>query len=138
MTTKRDLTLTFELSHPPAKVWRALTEPELLARWLMQTNLQTTIGHAFEFRRDPVGDWDGVVNCEVVEVEAPRTLSYTWRALGVDTVVRWTLEPTATGTLLKLEQTGFDADQRQAFAGARGGWNDMAGQALPGVLAELD
>ena len=137
MSEKRDLTLTFELQHPPHKVWRALTEPELLMRWLMKTDLLPEVGHQFAFRREPMEHWDGVVNCEVLAVEAPRTISYSWRALGVDTVVKWTLEETDYGTLLTLEQSGFDADNRQAYGGARGGWNHMAGDLLPQVLAEL-
>jgi len=133
----RDLVLTFELEHPPEKVWRALTEPALLARWLMKTDLVPTVGHRFQFRRDPLPHWDGLVDCQVLESEQPRLLSYTWRALGVDTVVRFTLEQTSTGTRLKLEQTGFREDQKQASGGARAGWTYMAGEALPAVLADL-
>lgn len=137
MTEDRDLVLTFELSHAPEKVWRALTEPALLARWLMKTDLQPTVGHAFRFQMDPTEYWDGTVSCEIIEAEKPRLLSYAWRALGIDTVVRWTLEATPTGTLLTLEQTGFKPSEGQAFAGARMAWKQMAGEALPAVLAEL-
>ena len=137
MTEKRDLVLTFELSHAPKKVWRALTEPDLLAKWLMKTDLHPTVGHGFQFRMEPTQYWDGIVDCEILEVEEPRFISYTWRALGVDTVVSFTLEATSTGTLMKLEQKGFDSEQKQAFGGARAGWNQMAGEALPKVLAEL-
>jgi uncharacterized protein YndB with AHSA1/START domain len=137
MNEKRDLALTFELPYPPEKVWRALTEPDLLARWLMKTDLHPTVGQSFQFRREPTPGWNGIVDCEILEVQEPRFLSYTWRALGVDTVVSWTLEATSTGTLLMLEQTGFTRDQKQAFAGARVGWTHMAGEALPAVLAEL-
>lgn len=134
----RDLELTFDLAHPPEKVWRALTEPELLARWLMKTDLAPTVGEAFQFRMGPTEGWDGVIDCEMREVDPPRALSYTWRSLGVDTVVRWTLERTADGTRLTLVQSGFAPDQKQAYGGAKGGWNHMAGDKLPGVLAELD
>ena len=137
MTDTRDIELIFELPHAPAKVWRALTEPELLARWLMKTDLRPEVGHAFQFRREPLPHWDGVVDCEILEVEAPKTIRYTWRALGVDTVVTWTLQPTATGTRLALRQTGFSATNRQAIGGARAGWNHMVGDALVRVLDEL-
>lgn len=137
MSEKRELVLTFELDHPPEKVWRALTEPQLLARWLMQTDLVPVVGQHFQFKRDPLPHWDGTVNCEILEIEELRTISYTWRALGLDTVVTWTLERTSTGTRLVLVQAGFEADQKQALGGARGGWKSMAGEALPRVLAEI-
>lgn len=137
MNEDSTVVLTFELSHAPGKVWRALTEPDLLARWLMKTDLQPTVGHGFQFRMEPTPHWNGIVDCEILEVEEPRFLSYAWRSLGIDTVVSWTLEATSTGTLLKLEQSGFKASERQAFAGARMGWSHMAGEALPAVLAEL-
>ncbi|GAB4567207.1 MAG: SRPBCC domain-containing protein [Haliangiales bacterium] len=137
MTEDRDLVLTFELSHAPEKVWRALTEPALLARWLMKTNLELTVGNPFQFQMDPTEYWDGTVHCELLEIDKPRLLRYSWRALGVDTVVAWTLDATDRGTLLTLTQTGFKPDQKQAFAGARMGWNGMAGEALPKVLADI-
>ena len=137
MTQGRTLELSFELSHPPQKVWRALTEPELLERWLTKTDLSPEIGRAFRFQMDPSEYWDGIVSCEILESDAPHVLSYTWRALGVDTVVTWTLEATPAGTLLKLEQRGFKPEQTQAFGGARGGWRQMAGEALPALLADI-
>ena len=137
MNEKRDVVLTFELPHPPTKVWRALIEPDLLARWLMKTDLEPTVGHSFQFRMEPTEYWDGVVDCEMLEVEAPRFISYTWRALGVDTVVSFAIEETSNGTLLTLAQKGFDSDQKQAIGGARAGWTRMAGEALVKVLAEL-
>jgi uncharacterized protein YndB with AHSA1/START domain len=131
------LTLQFDLTHPPRRVWRALTEPELLARWLMKTELPLAAGLEFQFKREPTEFWDGIVDCEVLEAQEPQFLSYTWRALGVDTVVSFTLEETKHGTRLILEQRGFRSDQKQAFGGARGGWTQMAGEALPRVLADL-
>ncbi len=137
MNEKSSVVLTFDLAHAPDKVWRALTEPDLLARWLMETDLEPVVGRRFKFRREPIPHWDGVVNCEILAAEKPRFISYTWRALGVDTVVSFTLEATATGTRLKLEQTGFDTTNKAAIGGARAGWKHMAGVALPSVLAEL-
>ncbi len=141
MTDKNEMdrvALTFDLPHAPEKVWRALTDPELLARWLMKTDLIPKVGHRFQFQSEPIPDWNGVVDCEILEVEELRFLSYAWHALGVETVVNWTLEETPTGTLLKLEQTGFKKDQQQSIKGAHWGWTRMAGEALPKVLAEID
>jgi len=137
MNTSQDLVLSFELAHPPAQVWRALTEPALLERWLMKTDFVLETGHVFQFRRPATDKWDGVVDCEVLKIEELRFISYTWRALGVDTVVSFTLAETATGTRLTLEQRGFKSDQKQAFFGARGGWAQMVGQALAGLLNEI-
>lgn len=135
---EKSILLEFDLPHPPAKVWRALTEPELLARWLLKTDFAPVVGRAFQFERDPVPGWDGVIECEVIRSEEQRLLSYSWRALGVDTVVTWHLEPIPAGTRLRLEQTGFDPEHKQAWGGALAGWRQMAGVGLPAVLEALD
>ena len=115
-----------ELPHPPEKVWRALTQTPLLDDWLMKNDFQPVVGHKFTFRTQPMGNWNGVVECEVLAVEPERCLSYTWcsgpAALYVRTVVTWTLSPTASGTMLRMEQSGFGADQVQNYQGAKYGW----------------
>ena len=139
----QSVTLEFDLPHPPAKVWRALTEPALLAKWLMTTDMQPLVGQSFTFKTQlPAGatGWDGIVNCEVKEIEQHKRLCYSWRGGGLDTVVTWTLAVTPNGgTLLRLEQSGFRPDQGEArfFVGAKMGWQHMAGQRLPEVLAQL-
>jgi uncharacterized protein YndB with AHSA1/START domain len=91
MTTMLDtqsVTMEFDLPHPPAKVWRALTEPELLAKWLMPTDMQPIIGKSFTFKVQlPAGatGWDGIVNCEMKEIEQHKRLRYSWRGGGIDT-----------------------------------------------------
>ena len=73
------LSLTFELSHPPEKVWRALTDSELLAEWLLPVcDLTLEPGAAFTFKAQPQPGWDGIVNCRLLEIEAQRKLSWTW------------------------------------------------------------
>lgn len=106
-----------ELPYPPEKVWRALTQPHLLQEWLMKTDFEPTPDHRFTF----AGDW-GSVGCQVVEVDAHRSLSYTWAAFGLDSVVTWTLTPTSGGTHLRMEQSGFRPDQQQFYQGARASW----------------
>lgn len=135
------LTLEFNLSHPPAKVWRALTQPELLAKWLMANDMQAVIGHRFTFKVDmkPTPSWDGVVHCEVQEIELHKRLRYSWRGGPLDTVVTWTLRETSSGgTVLRLEQSGFRPSDGQAvfFDGARQGWQSKA-QRLADTLALL-
>ena len=106
-----------ELPHPPDKVWRALTQPQLLEEWLMKSDFQPVVDHRFRFR----ADW-GAVDCRVLAVEPGKTLSYTWAAYGLETVVTWTLTPASGGTDLRMEQSGFRPDQPQYYEGARGGW----------------
>lgn len=119
----------FDLPHPPAKIWRALTEPELLAEWLLPViDLSLTPGAAFTFRRDPMPGWDGIVNCRVLEVDAPRKLRYAWVVGDMDTVVTFTLTPMGSGTRLGLVQSGFTPEQKQNFGGARYGWRMMGGK----------
>jgi uncharacterized protein YndB with AHSA1/START domain len=130
-TTTETLSLEFDLKHPPEKVWRALTEPALLAEWLLPAiGLKLEPGAAFTFKTDPHPGWDGTVSCRFLEVEPKRRLSYSWVAgeAWIDTVVTFTLTPTATGTRLSVVQSGFKPDQKQASGGARYGWNMMGGK----------
>lgn len=129
------LSFEFDLHHPPEKVWRALTNPDLLAEWLLPVvNLKVEEGVAFTFKAPPQPGWDGVVNCRFREIEAQRKLSWAWVVGDLDTVVTFTLTPTAAGTRLSLAQSGFKPEQKQNFGGARYGWK-MMGERLVGLLA---
>jgi uncharacterized protein YndB with AHSA1/START domain len=133
------ISLEIDLSHQPEKVWRALTDPVLLTEWLLPVaGLELEPGAAFTFRTQPYPGWDGTVSCRVLEIEAHRKLSYAWVVgdMEIDTVVTFTLTPTASGTRLALVQSGFKPDQRQAFGGARYGWNMMGGK-LVGLLERI-
>jgi len=131
------LSFEFDLHHPPEKVWRALTDPELLAQWLLPSiGFALAPGAAFTFQAPPQPGWDGTVSCRFLEIEAQRKLSWSWVVGDIDTVVTFTLEPTATGTRLLLEQSGFKPDQRRNFAGARYGWRMMGGK-LVDLLAAM-
>lgn len=123
------LSFEFDLQHSPEKVWRALTDPELLAEWLLPVvGFKPESGAAFMFKTQAYPGWDGTVNCQVLEIEAQRKISYTWRVPFLDTVVTFTLTPTARGTHLSLVQSGFKAEQKQEFGGARYGWKMMGGK----------
>ncbi|HSU17378.1 SRPBCC domain-containing protein [Longimicrobium sp.] len=131
------ISFEFDLQHAPEKVWRALTEPELLAEWLLPViDLHLEPGAAFTFRTQPYPGWDGTVSCRVLEIEPQRKLSYTWTVPFLDTVVTFTLTPTASGTRLSLVQSGFKPDQKREFGGARYGWNMMGGK-LADLLARI-
>ena len=127
----------FELPHPPAKVWRALTDPELLSQWLLPPLGEGLApGATFAFHAPPQPGWDGVVQCRFVEIEAERKLRYTWVVGDLDTVVTFTLTPTPTGTHLELTQSGFREDQKRNFGGARYGWR-MMGDRLVELLGRI-
>jgi uncharacterized protein YndB with AHSA1/START domain len=134
------ISFEFDLQHSPEKVWRALTDPVLLAEWLLPVvDFELEPGAAFAFRTQPHPGWDGTVSCRFLEIEAQRKLSYTWVVgdnLELDTVVTFTLTPTASGTRLSLVQSGFRPDQKQNFGGARYGWKMMGGK-LVELLARM-
>jgi uncharacterized protein YndB with AHSA1/START domain len=76
------------------------------------------------------------VNCRILEIDAHRRLSYTWSVPFLETVVTFTLTPTASGTRLSLVQSGFKTDQKREFGGARYGWKMMGGK-LVDLLARI-
>ena len=128
------LSFEFDLRHPPEKVWRALTDPALLAEWLLPVvGLQLEPGDAFSFRTEPHPGWDGIVNCRMIVIEAHRKISYTWVVGDMDTVVTFTLAPTASDTRLSLVHSGFQPAQKRNFGGARWGWK-MMGEKLVDLL----
>lgn len=132
------LSLEFELRHPPEKVWRALTDPDLLAEWLLPAiGFEPRPGAAFTFKTQAYPGWDGTVSCRVLEVEAPRRISYTWSVPFLDTVVTFTLAPTPAGTRLTLVQSGFEPQQTRELGGARYGWN-MMGERLVTLLGRIE
>jgi uncharacterized protein YndB with AHSA1/START domain len=131
------ISFEFDLHHPPEKVWRALTEPDLLAQWLLPAiDLKLAPGAEFTLKTQPYPGWDGTVNCRFIEIEPQRKLSYAWTVPFLDTVVTFTLTPTAAGTHLSLVQSGFKPDQKQEFGGARYGWKMMGGK-LVDLLAQI-
>lgn len=126
----RSVVVERDFAHAPEKLWRALTQPHLIAEWLMRNDFLPAVGHRFTLS----GDWGGVLDCEVLEIEPNETLSYTWNydhadpAFALRSVVTFTLSPIATGTRLRMEQAGFRPDQKQAFGGAIHGWGKFLGK----------
>lgn len=136
-TGTRSAIVEREMPFPPEKIWRALTQPHLIEEWLMKNDFKPAVGHRFSLRMDPQPHWNGVVDCEVLVVEPNKALSYTWGALGLESVVTFTLTPTSAGTDLRMEQSGFRADQPQAYHGAQYGWQKFLAN-LEQVLAQAD
>ena len=133
----RSVVIEREFPFPPEKIWRALTQPHLIEEWLMKNDFVPVVGHRFNLRRTPRPDVNIVLDCQVLVVEPNKTLSYTWGGLGLESVVTWTLIPTSTGTRLRMEHSGFRLDQRQAYGGARAGWQQFLAN-LGQVLARTD
>ncbi len=138
-TETRSVVVEREIPYPPERIWRALTQPELIEDWLMKNDFKPVVGHSFNLR----GDWGGVLDCEVLAVEPNRTLCYAWNfahddaAYNLQSVVTFTLTPTSTGTHLRMEQTGFRPEQKQAYQGASYGWQEFLGK-LEQVLGRTD
>jgi uncharacterized protein YndB with AHSA1/START domain len=131
-TETRAVIVEREIAFPPEKLWRALTQPHLIEAWLMKNDFVPVVDHRFSLR----ADW-GAVDCQVLVVEPNKTLSYTWAAHGLESVVTWTLTPTGAGTHLRMEQSGFRPDQQQAYQGAKFGWQKFFAT-LEQVVARAD
>jgi uncharacterized protein YndB with AHSA1/START domain len=129
MTTAatRSLVIERQLPHAPEKIWRALTQGALIKEWLMDNDFQPVVGHRFNFRSTPMPNWNGIIGSEVLVVEPNKKLSYSWGSMGLESVVVWTLTPTGSGTLLRMEQSGFGPDQEANYQGASYGWKKFIG-----------
>lgn len=135
------------LAHPPAKVWRALTEPDLIAQWMMPGDFRLVVGHRYTMTSvpRPNTNFSGTVGVEVLAYETERMLKVRWAdAMGqenpADWTITWTLEPEGRGTRLFLVHEGFDPDdpaQMMAHRIMGGGWRSSVMRALEDVLATL-
>jgi uncharacterized protein YndB with AHSA1/START domain len=135
--TTRSLVIERVFAYPPEKLWRALTENTLLTQWIMKNDFEPVVGRKFQFRSDPVPNWDGIINCEVLIVDPLKQLSYSWSSMGADFVVLWTLSPTEGGTHVRMEQSGFGPQHQAAYQGATYGWQHFFG-GLERVLGGME
>lgn len=135
------------LPHSPAKVWRALTEPELIARWLMENDFQAIVWHQFQMRGIPVPavGFSGLVASEVLDLQTEKRLRISWRDANsgnsLNSTVTWTITAEDTGTLLSLVHDGFNPNEPTHVASHRimsGGWRNHVLPRLGQTLAELD
>lgn len=134
--------LLFEVIYPhaPERVWRALTDPKALATWLMPNDFAPIVGHHFTFRAPPQPWFDGIVHCEVLVVEPPRQLSYSWRGgpMRTPTMVSWTLEAVPEGTRVRLVHAGFAGIGGRIVRLILGsGWRSLLARALPRIIDEI-
>lgn len=142
MTETRTLVMEREFAHAPEKLWRAITQPHLIAEWLLPNDFALEDGHRFTLQSPAYPGWSGRIDCEVQEIEPGRQLAYSWNTGGGDeamprfeSVVTLTLEPVGSGTRLRMEQTGFTNDNN--YNGANYGWAKFLEQ-LDGVVAGLE
>jgi uncharacterized protein YndB with AHSA1/START domain len=135
--TTRTLVIEREMPHPPEKIWRALIEGPLIAEWLMTNDFRPVVGHRFSFRATPAGNWNGVIESEVLVVEPHARLVYSWGALGLESAVTWTLTPTEGGTHVRMEQSGFPSEEGANYKGAKYGWQKFMGN-MERVVGGLD
>lgn len=112
---QRDIIHEFTFAQPPELVWEYLTDPALLAEWLMPNDFKAEVGYKFQFGarpKFPLG-FDGRIYCEVLEIIPFKKLVYSWKGgmskehPSLDSTVVWTLKPTESGTVLRLEHKGF-------------------------------
>ena len=127
------VSLDFELKSPIERVWHALTDSATLSKWMFfdTDDFKPVVGHKFQFRGKPATGWTLGVQCEVLEVDEPHRLSYTWvvEAHRHHTQVTWTLTAAENGvTRLHLEQSGFASEAKQEIGGAKYGWTAQVEQ----------
>lgn len=134
--------LIFEViyRHPPERVWRALTDPAALAAWLMPNDFAPVVGRRFTFRAPPQPWFDGVVQCEVLSVDPPRRLSYSWQGgpMRAPTTVTWIIDPAPEGSRVRLVHAGFDGVGGRIVRLILGsGWRGLLNKQLARALAEM-
>ena len=119
------LVIEREMPHTAEKIWRALTEGQLIEQWLMKNDFEPSVGHRFQFRFTPVQNWDGIIESQVLVVEPHSRLVYSWGSLGLESVVTWTLTPTEGGTHVRMEHSGFPSEESASYKGAKYGWTNF-------------
>jgi uncharacterized protein YndB with AHSA1/START domain len=133
---KADIDATVVYPHPVDRVWAALTSSEALAAWLMPNDFQPVVGHRFTLRTRPAPGFDGIVRCEVLELDPPKRMVWSWAGGSIDTTVTFTLEETADGQArLRMHQVGFHGLGAQLTRRIlAGGYPRILGQRLPAYL----
>jgi len=116
MSKKIELDIT--LPYPIEKVWQAITQPELMSQWIMETDFSPTVGKEFTFKGKPNKMWRGWVDCKVTKVEPQKLVQFTWQnsEKHTPTLITYTLSKTENGTHVHAVNEGFDSTYG-AFSG---------------------
>ena len=135
--------------HAPETIWKTLTSAELMGRWvgMAPTGFEPVVGNRFTYRTTAAGEWDGTIQCEVLEVIPNERFVYSWRGghesnvgygAPLDTLVTFTLEQTEGGTRLRLVHSGFVLPRNEtAYRGMSDGWTKVVSR-LGELSAEQD
>jgi uncharacterized protein YndB with AHSA1/START domain len=134
------IVLQAEYPYTPEQVWEALTDSDAIKQWLMDNDFKAVVGHKFQFRAKPNKHWRGVVDGEVLEVDPPSRLVYTWEGdPGKKTTVTWMLEAAGNGTRLRLLHEGFEGVGgfilSKLILGP--GWKKLMNRYIPIVLSHV-
>jgi uncharacterized protein YndB with AHSA1/START domain len=131
LAAARSIVVERLMPHPPEKIWRALTEAHLIEQWLMRNDFEPRLGARFTFQAKPIGDWNGIVHCEVTAFDPPRRLAYSWRGgsarnpnygSALVSIVEWVLTPAPVGTRVRMEHSGFGPPNESAYEAMSVGW----------------
>ena len=139
----RSIVVERTMPHPPAKVWRALTQSALIGEWLMNNDFEPVVGRRFNFRAQPTPGWNGVSDCQVLAIDPEKRLVWSQNASGeqaeggLKSVVTWTLTAVGGGTLVRMEQSGFRPEDEMGDQAMSGGWPRILG-GLERVAGTLD
>jgi len=126
--------LTRLIQSPPSKVWIALTDPTIHAKWWAAGDVRAVVGHRFTL---DMGQW-GLQPCEVLAVEHEKLLSYSFAQGTLHTTITWRLSIEDGGTRLSLEYKGFDLDSplgKTAFHEMSNGWPSVIDRLEKGLPA---
>lgn len=144
----RAITVEEIVPHAAEIVWKVLTTPELIQRWLMRNDFKPGLGQRFSFADRARGDWDGTVSCEITAWDPPRKLAYTWvggsatnsgkDGSALDSVVTWTLTPVAGGTRVRMVHDGFRSPKNDmGYDAMTAGWKIVLPR-ISAMAAELE
>ncbi|MEO0470759.1 MAG: SRPBCC domain-containing protein [Bacteroidota bacterium] len=106
---RKSIELSITYDYPIADVWAAMTTAEAMSEWLMPCDFQPKLGHQFQFRTKPAPGFDGIINCEVLEIDEPHRLTFSWSGGSLENT-RVSFELTAKGDKTRLDfvHSGFE------------------------------
>jgi uncharacterized protein YndB with AHSA1/START domain len=138
----QDIVVDEVFPHRPETLWKTLTVPALMARWLKMTptGFEPIKGNRFTYQTTPAGGWDGVIHCEVLQAISNELLAYAWKGghesnvgygAPLSTVATFTLTKVEGGTRLRLVHSGFILPRNE------GAYKNM-GEGWKGVFQRID